>query len=584
MNMLRFHNNDDRLRITSAQINPTIGDIDGNIALMLEAARKARHEDSDLIVFPELSLTGYYPADLLDDERFQARLAMGREALKTASRETPDLHWVVGLPLVREKVEGQGALHGKKFSNALMVLLDGQVVTTYAKQLLPTYNVFDERRHFEPGPDVARVFRIGSTQVGLLICEDGWNDAGADYGVNPFNRLSDAKPDLIVSINASPSNIGKREQRHRIFSASCARHGIPLLYVNQVGGHDQLVYDGASFAMNGKGEVMFEANRFSQDITTLSFQPVTGQFYGTNGGELPAVAAVGMSTMEFYRQQIILGLKDYARRCGFTKVVVGSSGGIDSALTLALAVEALGAANVSAITMPSAFSSVGSVSDSAVLCANLGIKLDEFPIGGVINEFSSSMQTSTLATLPSGLALENLQARMRGTLLMTYSNLYGHLVLTTGNKSEISVGYCTLYGDTNGGLGLIGDLYKTEVFALARHINATASREIIPQAIIDKPPSAELAPGQADTDSLPPYDVLDAILRLEIEPDHLAPEEKRQATETVKALGPDSAVVARIRKMIQRNEYKRRQAPPILRVRGRAFGAGRQLPIAAVYG
>jgi NAD+ synthetase len=329
---------------------------------------------------------------------------------------------------------------------------------------------------------------------------------------------------------------------------------------------------------------VYEARRFAEDVTTLCFDPMQRVFAQRDGAALPAVPAAGLPTLEFYRQQIVLGLKDYARRCGFTQAVVGSSGGIDSALTLVLATEALGTANVVGITMPSKFSSEGSVSDSVVLCRNLGITLIEHPIRNIVSAFEEAYAASFGEAL-QGLPLENLQARVRGTTLMEYSNRFGHLLLTTGNKSEVSVGYCTLYGDTNGGLGLIGDLYKTEIFALCRHINATAGRELIPAAIIEKPPSAELAPGQKDTDSLPPYEVLDEILKHLIEGDRLARAEREHADAKLTQLRttPEgAALIIRIQKMIARNEYKRRQAPPVLRVRGKAFGSGRQVPIAAV--
>lgn len=565
------------LRITSAQINPTIGDVTGNISLMLGAARQARDQNADLVVFPEMSLTAYYPGDLLDDANFQARVEAGLTQLKLVTRETPSLFWVVGAPVRRTGI-------GKPFHNALLVLKNGELVLQYAKQLLPTYNVFDERRHFEPGPDVASVLRIGGVQIGLMICEDGWNDDEQDYAINPFQRLADAAPDLVVSINASPSNIAKREQRHAVFSRACVRHKLPLLYVNQVGGHDQLVYDGASCAVNALGTVVFEAKRFAEDVTTLSFDPEKQEFFNENGTALPAVPRAGMPTMAFYRQQIVLGLKDYARRCGFTNAVVGSSGGIDSALTLALAVEALGAKNVVGITMPSKFSSEGSVLDSAVLCRNLGIELITHPIKNIVAAFETTFLASFGEAL-QGPPLENLQARVRGTILMEYSNRFGYLLLTTGNKSEVSVGYCTLYGDTNGGLGLIGDLYKTEIFELCRHINTTKGRALIPTAIIEKSPSAELAPGQKDTDSLPPYEVLDEILKHLIEGDRLPLWERERSDVEVaelRATPEGTALIARIQKMIARNEYKRRQAPPVLRVRGKAFGSGRQVPIAAV--
>jgi len=563
------------LKIEVAQINPTVGDLNGNVQLMIEAARKAREAGARFVVFSELSLTGYYPGDLLEDEAFLAKTEAAFEALRLASRQLRELHWVIGLPVRRSGP-------GKPLHNALRVLRDGEVVLEYAKQLLPTYNIFDERRHFEPGPDVARVLQVDGMRIGFLICEDGWNDSHADYAVNPFERLRDASPDLVISINASPSNVGKREQRHQIFGTAAAHNRLPILYVNQVGGQDQLVFDGASFAVDASGAIVWEAPRFVSALTTLAFD--AGRFL-LDGEAPPAVPREGLPTLEFYRRQIILGLQDYARRCGFRQAVVGSSGGIDSALTLALAVEALGAQNVFAITMPSRFSSSGSVDDSVVLCRNLGVTLKEHPIREAVAAYEAGFAQAFGQPL-QGLALENLQARVRGTILMEFSNSFGHLLLTTGNKSEISVGYCTLYGDTNGGLGLIGDLYKTEVFALARHVNAVAARELIPNAIIDKPPSAELAPGQQDTDSLPPYEVLDSILKLHIEGSRLAPAEYAEAkafVERLAATEDGQALIARVHKMVARNEYKRRQAPPVIRLRGRAFGSGRQMPIAAVY-
>ncbi|MDG5974083.1 NAD+ synthetase [Hydrogenophaga taeniospiralis CCUG 15921] len=562
------------IKVTLAQLNVTIGDMDGNVRKMIAAAQRARDEAADLVVFSELSLTGYYPGDLLDEPHFMARVAAGFAALLQASRQMPALHWVVGLPAVHNGP-------GKPLRNVLRVLRGGEVLLEYAKQLLPTYNIFNERRHFEPGPDVAKVLRIGAAQVGFMICEDGWNDDGSAYAVNPFDRLRDAAPDLVISINASPSHIGKREQRHQIFAAASHRNQLPILYVNQVGGHDQLVYDGASFAVEPKAGVVFEARRFEEDVTTLRID--AHGFKAADGEPLPAVASDGLPTMAFYRQQIVLGLRDYARRCGFTQAVVGSSGGIDSAITLALAAEAFGPDRVTAITMPSVFSSAGSVDDSQTLCEGLGVRLYRHPIADLVQGYSAGFEAAFGAPL-QGLALENLQARIRGTILMEYSNTWGHLLLTTGNKSEMSVGYCTLYGDTNGGLGLIGDLYKTEVFALARHLNQAAGREVIPQAIIDKPPSAELAPDQKDTDSLPPYEVLDEVLKHLIEGHGLACDEREQVEAFVAQLvhRPDgAALVDRVRRMVARSEYKRRQAPPIIRVRARAFGSGRQMPIAA---
>lgn len=565
------------LNITLGQINPTIGDMAGNIQLMLDVARKAQADGADVVVFPELSLTGYSPADLLDDGLFDLRLTNAIHDLYQATHETPGLHWVVGLPFRRGN-------EGRPYYNALQVLVDGKRLHTQFKQLLPTYGVFDERRHFEPGPDEAKVVRIHGVTVGFLICEDGWNADGHDYPVNPFKRLADAAPDLVISINASPSHKGKRQARHEVFSKACARYELPLLYVAQVGGQDQLVFDGASFAVSPAGRVVFEAPRFEEASPTLRFDVAERTFLDLDGAGLPVVPEEGLPVMEFYRQQIVLGIRDYARRCGFTKVLVGSSGGIDSALTLVLAAEAVGAENVEAITMPSEYSSGGSVSDSELLCRNLGVKLHHISIREIVDQFSNTMLASTVGERPRGLALENLQARIRATLLMTYSNQYGHLLLTTGNKSELSVGFFTFGGDGLGGLCVPGDLFKTEVFELCEHINRTAGWDIIPRSIIDKPPSAELAPGQQDTDSLPPYPVLDPILMLLIEGILLELDEYNHAVTVfreLQATEEGTATIGKVQRLIARSEYKRRQAPPIIRVRARAFGTGRQVPITA---
>ncbi len=564
------------LSLAICQRNFTVGDFSGNLAQIRACMQNASAQGADLAIFSELALCGYYPGDLLEDAHFLAKLEHSLQDLLAFSRELPNLVTVIGT--VR-KNSGPG----KPLHNALLAIHNGAIVAEYYKQLLPTYGIFDERRHFEPGPESACVLNVKGQKIGFMVCEDAWNNAGRDYQVNPFALLQQAQPDLVISINASPSDIGKRAQRHALFTQAVRDTGLPLLYVNQIGGHDQLVFDGASFAASPSQGIAFEAARFSEDMQIIGF--ANQRFCAVDGGALATPDAAGLSVAEFTRKQIVLGLQDYARRCGFRKVVVGCSGGIDSALTLALAVQALGAENVVAITMPSSFSSEGSVSDSVVLCENLGIPLLHHPIADLVAAYGQGCQQAFAIPL-AGLALENLQARVRGTILMEYSNSFGALLLTTGNKSEISVGYCTLYGDTNGGLGLIGDLYKTEVFALSSYLNQHAGRELIPAAIITKPPSAELAPGQKDTDSLPEYAVLDEILKWHLEGPRLPANERQQAEAVAQQLQENSAgkaLVERILGMVARNEYKRRQAAPIIRVRARAFGSGRQMPIAAKY-
>jgi len=558
------------LKLALGQMNPTVGDFDGNTAEIMRRMLQAAQAGADMVVFPELSISGYYPGDLLEDTHFLQRNAAAVERVLAASRDCPDLVVVFGT--VRRR-----AGPGKPLHNALLAAQNGVVVAEYYKQLLPTYGIFDERRHFEPGPERACILDVAGHRVGFLICEDGWNDEGRDYAINPFDVLAAAKPELVVSINASPANLGKRSQRHAMFAAAARNNGLPIVYLNQVGGQDQLVFDGASFVVSPDQGVAFEAAQYAEDFAVIGFSD--GRFIADG------LRVQDEERVEAMRRQIVLGLRDYARRCGFKSVVVGSSGGIDSALTLALAAEALGAANVTAITMPSAYSSEGSVSDSVTLCRNLGIRLLTHPIRDLVEQYGRGF-TAAFDQPLQGLTLENLQARVRGTVLMEYSNAFGALLLTTGNKSEISVGYCTLYGDTNGGLGLIGDLYKTEVYALSRHINARAGREIIPEAVLSKPPSAELAPDQKDTDSLPPYEVLDEILKWHIEGARLPADEYAACQRFVDGIldtEDGRRLVDRILGMVARNEYKRRQAPPIIRVRSRAFGSGRQMPIAAKY-
>lgn len=563
------------LKISIAQMNPTVGEFSGILKSFQESFEAAQSSGAHLVVTPELSLCGYFPGDYLGNAQFAQAVEAAEQTLWAMSRQFPEIHMVYGLP-------APTLFAGKDFTNTLRVLKNGKVVLDYAKQLLPQYNVFDEARYFEPGKEAA-VLDIEGVKVGFLVCEDAWSHSTTQYHVHPLAQLAKQNAQLVVSINASPSNINKRTIKHELFEANANRYGIPIVYVNQVGGQDSLVFDGASFVVEPGRGVTAELKRFVTGQTTIAFANGIFEF----DAKCPSMARKGeneMSPSEYYLQQITLGLRDYMRRCGFKKALVGSSGGIDSALTLAIAALALGPDNVQAITMPSAYSSSGSVSDSQALCTNLGVELFNFPIGQGVDWVKSASE-SAMGYAPKGLALENLQARIRGTLLMTHSNTSGALLLTTGNKSEVSVGYCTLYGDTSGGLNLIGDLYKTEVFELARHINKVHQAEIIPNAIIEKEPSAELAPDQKDSDSLPPYDVLDMFLKQIIESSSLSRLEQEEinawnAQEKANDAQSYIQTYNRVVQLVARSEYKRKQAAPIIRVRALAFGSGRRMPLA----
>jgi NAD+ synthetase len=558
------------LKIALAQLDYTICDFAGNVERIRAAVTKA--DTADLIVFSELSLSGYYPMDLVEEPDFLSRQAEALASVIEISRATPAV-LVVGAVTRNPGI-------GKPLHNSLLVIHRGKVLLTYHKQLLPTYDVFDERRHFEPGPDRAAVLEWKGRRIGFLICEDAWNTAERDYAANPFRTVAEAGVDLVISINASPSNVGKEEQRHRLFAEASRQYGVPLVYVNQVGGNDQIVFDGASFLVTPMDGVVATQPAFEEAVGLYEFD---GGFL-VDGQTCRAIERQYSSDAAFYYGQILLGLRGCVRKLGFRGVVVGSSGGIDSALTLALAVDALGADRVVAITMPSQYSSEGSISDSELLCRNLGIQLYRHEIGSLFAMYQAGFQQA-FSHEPGSLTRENVQARIRGAVLMEYSNHFGNLVLSTGNKSELSVGYATLYGDMNGGLNLIGDLYKTEVYALAAYYNQSHGREVIPLAIIDKEPSAELAPGQRDSDSLPPYPVLDEILKHHIEGRRLRPTELARAEQFVTDLrnAGQRGTVERVLSLVAKAEFKRRQAPPIIRVRGRAFGNGRQIPIAARY-
>lgn len=556
------------MKIVAAQCNFTIGDFPGNTTKILDVIKK-HGNDADLIVFSELSVTGYYPMDLIDRKGF---IEQQNKRIDEIASATSSISAAVVLGFIDENSD-----IGKPFHNALCVIEGGITVFKYHKKLLPTYNVFDEMRHFEPGK-LPGVWEKDGTKIGFLICEDGWNtELEPEYADLPVAELVENGAEILISINASPSDVQKQNERIELLKNKVIKHKKPLIYVNQVGGNDELVFDGNSFVLTNTGE-------YQQLCAPFVEQTGIAEFIN---GDISAASEISSSikkacndnysynTPLFYKQTI-MGLRDYTAKCGFKSVIVGSSGGIDSALTIALAVMALGAENVKAITMPSHFSSSGSVNDSVELCNNLGVKLYEVSIKDAF-DLAVKRFTDSFGTEPSKLTKENMQARIRGQILMEYSNHFGSMLLSTGNKSEMSVGYATLYGDMNGGLNLLGDLYKMEVYALSEYINELHGKELIPQDIIDKEPSAELSEGQKDTDSLPPYPVLDAVLRLYIEQEMLSDAEIAIERAIIEKAGFDE--VERILRMVDLAEYKRRQAPPIIRVHRKSFGIGRRLPI-----
>ena len=543
-----------------AQLNYQIADIEGNTQKILSVLEQYGHQ-VDLIVFTELCITGYYPKDLL----YQGSLIQAQnKAIDLIKSATESLSAAVVLGYV-EQNEGTG----KPYFNALGLYEKGKQIAACYKQLLPVYNIFDEARHFEPGNQTG-VLEFRGSKLGFLICEDGWeNSAHPMYKSNPVKDLEEEGVNTIISINASPGNIGKQEQRYELIKQTAQRCDANVIYVNQVGGMDDIVFDGGSIAINAKGETLAQSKFYEEDFTLVDLSNAI------------SIETKVQSKMQVIAQQLRVGLLDYCNKTGFDSVVVGSSGGIDSAVTLALAVWALGSDKVMAITMPSPFSSEGSWSDSEVLCENLGIPLINAPIRDQFQLDCEEFE-KRFGERPSGLTQENMQARTRARILMAYSNNFGNLVLSTGNKSEISVGYCTLYGDMGGGLSLIGDLYKMEVYALARYLNEHIfNGKGIPEPIIDKEPSAELSPDQKDSDSLPPYPVLDAILHRYIEEDYLTDTEKVSYEKTLSKI--DQATIDKVRKMVSRAEYKRQQAAPVIRVHHRAFGIGRQIPLTSLF-
>jgi NAD+ synthase (glutamine-hydrolysing) len=539
------------LKVACGQINPTIGDFKGNCEKVISFAARAREAGCSLVVFPEMCLCGYPPLDLLEHDQFiEENLAAVRHLQASAP---------AGIGIVVGYVDRNRSRPGKALLNVASLLADGAILHTQAKTLLPTYDVFDEARWFEPA-ESRSVVPFGGEKIGLAVCEDVWSESepapGLHYPLDPIGDLLGAGATLIVVINASPFHPGMPRTRLGLLSR-IGRSGVPAVYVNTVGANDNIVFDGQSMATSADGRLIFMGKAFEEDLGILDTS--------TRGPEVP----LPPDPFPQIEGALVLGIRDYVRKCGFTRVHLGLSGGIDSALVAVLAVKALGAERVEVFGLPSRYSSEGSLTDARALAKNLGLELKVIAIEEIFSAY-----IETLARVFEGrkadITEENLQARIRGTLLMAFSNKFNSLLLTTGNKSELATGYCTLYGDMSGGLAVIGDVLKVQVYALARSINA--HRQVIPQAIIDKAPSAELRPDQKDQDSLPPYETLDAILERYLVGNESAAE--------IAGRGFDAALVKSVISMVEKAEYKRRQAPPVLKVSPKAFGTGRRIPIA----
>ncbi len=540
------------MRVGIGQINPVIGDFDGNAAKVLAYARRALDAGCALAVFPEMCLCGYPPMDLLENDSFVEGCL---RALRRVQAEAP-----AGIGVVAGYVDRNRLRSGKPLVNAAALILDGKVLLTQAKTLLPTYDVFDEARWFEPASE-RRTAAFRGEKIGIAICEDLWWESepapGLRYPVDPVAELLDAGATLILSPSASPFHAGKMRTRLSLLSRMGKAAAVPAVYANTVGANDGLIFDGRSMATSRDGVLIHLGAGFEEELGVVE-----------TGSTGPAAAVPADDCAEIERA-LVLGIRDYAAKCGFTRVHLGLSGGIDSALVAVLAVEALGAANVAVFGMPSRYSSEGSVKDAEGLASNLGLPLSILPIEDVFSAYLRTLEPAFAGRKPD-VTEENLQARIRGALLMAYSNKFNSLLLSTGNKSELAAGYATLYGDMCGGLAVIGDLLKTEVYALCRSINAR--KPLIPEAIFAKAPSAELRPDQTDQDSLPPYETLDRILHLFIM--------ENRSREEIAAEGIDAGLVDSVIRMVERAEYKRRQAPPVLKVSAKAFGMGRRIPIA----
>jgi len=543
------------MKIALAQFNPTVGDFAGNSARILDLAAQAERLGADLVVFSELCICGYLPLDLLERPSFIER---NLETLARVAAQMP-IPAIVGYA---GNVDPDHHRAGKSIANKAALICEGRVVLEQSKMLLPTYDVFDESRYFQPG-DKQYVYGLGQEQLGITICEDVWNDknfwASPMYARDPVMELVSQGTSVLINISASPYTIDKRFLRLGMLRSIALHHHRPVIYVNQVGGNDSLIFDGASTALTAQGKIAAQAKAFEEDL--VLFDTVTGQ------GDVHQQPS---DEIAYSYQALILGTRDYVRKCNFSKTIVGLSGGVDSAVVAAIAVAALGASNVLGVSMPGPYSSEGSKTDAQALAHNLGIEFLSLPISAVFESYKQALAPA-FAGRPVDATEENIQARIRGNYLMALSNKFGSMVLSTGNKSENAVGYCTLYGDMAGGLAVISDVPKLMVYELAQYINR--EREVIPRSTLEKPPSAELRPNQKDTDSLPPYEVLDRILKAYIE-EVKCPEEI--AVET----GFDLKLVRNIAALVDRNEYKRKQAAPGLKITSRAFGFGRPFPIA----
>ncbi len=535
------------MKITLAQINLTIGDFKGNFAAIVSAIEHAQSEGSELIVFSELAVCAYPPDDLLNHKSFVEDCQNVIHYLLPYSKK---IAIIIGSPTFNSQAEG------RQLYNSACVLQGGHLTHTIHKTLLPTYDVFDESRYFEPNTQF-ELIKINGNQVAITICEDLWFDANDfKYKHNPLSALSALNPDVVINLSASPFNQHKQEERYDTLKRAALGFNKPLIYVNQVGAHTDLIFDGRSMVFNAQGEMCWQAKAFDEAIYTVDTNHIS-----------PVEETTINSIKEIYNA-LVFGLKDYFQKNGFKTALLGSSGGIDSAVVQALLSDAIGAENVTAVLMPSKYSSEGSVQDAMTLSQQLGNPYFQLPIATIIDAYDKVLDP-LYNGLPIGLAEENIQARTRANLLMSLSNKFGHILINTSNKSELSVGYSTLYGDLCGSLSAIGDVYKTQVYALAQLINSKANR--IPESIIHKAPSAELRPDQKDSDSLPEYHFLDAILYLHIE--------KQLGNDEIIALGHDAATVAKVLNLVKNSEYKRFQAPPVLRVSSKSFGRGRIIPL-----